>query len=522
MEQYVLTMAGWQNWLLVLIAAYLFFILFRQSTRHTGEIKSILTVTAVVLLPLLLAAALIYDGEVFDAFDGDHQLNQSEENWWIVKYVPEEGDSQLYNIVGSALILSALYILTTAMVAVISFIYFRRKKTSLLAIHKAITKWGIVLIGTFICLKIEFWAILVGMGAASIVLGFALQKMLENLFTGIALETEGTFHKNDWISVGNGETVGQVYEKNWRATKIRTIDDESITIPNGLLGAEKILNFNKPGPLHARNLYVGTSYKDPPVKVKEVLKSVLLKSAGVERFPAPMVRTIEYGDFAINYEMKFWIRDYRQHTGIEDTIMTRVWYAFNFYDILIPFPIRTVHLNKKQELEEEQEGLETSFDSRVEFLRGLDYFKSLDSKDFDFLAWNCFCRKYAPGELVVRRGDVGDALYIVREGWCEVILGQDRRPRIDVGSYFGEMGLMGGRRRTADVRAGDEGAEVIRVDKFCMDVFFNVHTDLLDHFRGLRDERKKELTLHETMEEEKALPVPVRLYRYLRDLVKPW
>lgn len=520
--EHLLNATGWSNSLVVLAAAYLFFILFRQSTRHTGEIRSILVVTAVVMLPFLVAAFFIYDGAILDALDSSNELNRSDTNWWVVKYVPEEGDPQLYNIVGSALILSALYILTTAMVAVISLIYYRRKKTSLLAIHKAITKWGIVLIGTFICLKIEFWAILVGMGAASIVLGFALQKMLENLFTGIALEMEGTFHKNDWISLGNGEAVGQVYEKNWRATKIRTIDDESITVPNRLLGAERILNYNKPGTPHARNLYVGTSYKDPPVKVKEILKSVLLKSPGVERLPVPMVRTIEYGDFAINYEMKFWIRDFGKHTGIEDAIMTRVWYAFNFYDILIPFPIRTVHFREKEELQEEQKALEGSHDSREEFLRGLHYFKTLDSKDFDFLARNSFGKTYAPGDPVVRRGDAGDALYIVSEGWCEVILGQDRKPRIEKGDYFGEMGMMGGRRRTADVRAGEEGAEVIRVDKFCMDVFFSNHADLLDHFRGLRDVRKKELTLQETMAEEEAIPILRRFIRYARDLVKPW
>jgi small-conductance mechanosensitive channel len=510
----------WIDALIVLTVVYLSMILFRQAFRIKGDMRSALLSSSLLLLPLLLVSWFVYDGAPLDVFSSGH-ANSDSANWWVLALDRESGDSVTVNLFAAGVAISALYIVSTFLIWVGSAIYFKKTKVEWLTIHKALLKWPILIVGCLICLKIDLGTILLGTSVAVIGIGLVLKETLENLFTGMSLEMEGTVRQGDWIEVGDTE-AGVVYEKNWRATKIRTLNDESVTIPNRLLGSEKIKNYNRPMTPHARNLYVGTSYNDPPVKVKEILRTILLREPEILKNPMPLVRTIAYDDFSINFEMKFWIRDYGRRTFIEDKVMTHVWYSFKFYGVQIPFPIRTVHMKEMEDLEEEDGLIEDSVRSKMEFLMGLDYFGQLVLKDFDFLARNSFRKPYASGENVVSKGEIGDALYIVAEGSCEALLPDGRRPQFAPGKYFGEMGLFTVGPRTVDVVAGADGALVLRVDKHCMDILFRTYPDLRKEIRAIRDARKKDLLPEHKVEKEEKPKLLRRVGRAAVGFFKPW
>jgi len=375
MSTYLQSQPLWIMCFFTFVGIYLSVILFKQSLKHRGEVRSAFTVAASFLMPFLLAAFYVYGGNIQDVFNNTLEINQNPNNWWILYIVPESGAPWSINILAAGITFSTLYILVSVFIVLASVFYFQRQGIEFLSIHKALLKWSVVLAGCVILLNINFWPVLLGMGAASIVLGFALKEMLENLFTGMALDMEGSFHTGDWIRVGDSETVGQVYEKNWRSTKIMTINDESITIPNRMLGAEKIVSFNKPQISFARTLSVGASYNDPPVKVKEILRTILNREPDVSEEPPPLVRTIAYDDFSINYEMKFWIKAHGKFQLISDSIMTQIWYAFKFYGIQIPFPIRTLHMNQRNHVENDDRMIEEEVASKRKFLQGLDFFQ---------------------------------------------------------------------------------------------------------------------------------------------------
>ena len=507
----------------VLFGMYLSIVLFRQSLRSRGEARSVFLVAGLLLLPPLIATYILYDGCMLSVFDPELAINQDASKWWVARVSQETGEPWFLNILAMMITFSSLYIGVTLLISLASSFYKKKKGVELLSMHRALLKWSLVLSGCVVLLNINLWPVLLGMGAASIVLGFALKEMLENLFTGMALDAEGAFHSGDWIRIGDSDTIGKVYEKNWRSTKLLTKEDESITVPNRLLGAEKILCFNKPGSLFARKLRVGTSYSDPPVKVKEVLRTILIREPRVAKDPPPEVRTIEYGDFSIVYEMKFWIRDYGEYQHINDSIMTKVWYAFQFYGIQIPFPIRTVHMKEREQLLEEESDVQRDVEGKMAFLRNLDFLnRHLLLQDFDFLARNSFLRKYFAHEHIIQKGEIGDALYLVMEGWCQVVLPDGRKRRLDAGQYFGEMGLLGARQRTADVLAGDEGATVLRIDKHCMDMLFRSHGDLIQEFEHIRDARREELPPEEPALDQARVDPLRRALQYAADFLRPW
>jgi hypothetical protein len=62
------------------------------------------------------------------------------------------------------------------------------------------------------------------------------------------------------------------------------------------------------------------------------------------KMPRVDVRTYHYGDFAITYQVKYWIKDYADVPDIQNAFFTRIWYAFSRRGIEIPFPIRSVYM----------------------------------------------------------------------------------------------------------------------------------------------------------------------------------
>lgn len=98
-------------------------------------------------------------------------------------------------------------------------------------------------------------------------------------------------------------------------------------------------------------------------------------------------------------------------------------------------------------------------------LAALPAFRSLDDEDRADLLARCERRSYAPGEAIVRRGEPGDAMYVLLEGQAEVpILDEQGRRRmtafLGAGDVFGEMALLTGEARAADVIAAGEAPAV--------------------------------------------------------------
>ncbi|MHC4945105.1 MAG: cyclic nucleotide-binding domain-containing protein [Planctomycetota bacterium] len=520
----------WGDILVILLALYLFFVFLKQAYKSEGEFKAICMITAIVVIPLLLLVHFLGQWD----FSEEAEFNRLG-NWWVapLEDIERTADGveiihkKPFNMITAGLIVCGLYIGATVLVWILSAYHLMRRRSRILTLRRVLFKLAVLLIGLIVYMKylgIDLTPLWLGMGAASIVLGIALQEPLSSLFKGVALDMEGVIHRGEWIRVGGPSGLaGKVVDKNWRTTKIMTIDDELVTIPNSVLGSEQILNYNQPQAAHVHRLNVGTSYNDPPVKVKEVLRSILIRQPLIEKYPPPVIRTINYNDFSIDYQLKFWLRDYGKNPGVRDAIMTQIWYAFKFYGIEIPFPIRTVHLKEREHLAEEEQVIDQAVGDIKGFLMTLPYFQPhLKYKDFDFLALNAFQRRYLYGEHVIHKGELGDALYIVREGWCEVILPSGERRKINPGDYFGEMGLITLQPRTADVVAGEDSATAIRLDRECMQILFKRYPDLMNEFERVRETRMEDAGLQEKELVPVKVPLATKIGRAVLDFLRPW
>ena len=299
------------------------------------------------------------------------------------------------------------------------------------------------------------------------VIGFALQDLLSNIISGLAIEIERPFKVGDFVKFNDQE--GRVLEINWRSTKVYTLHHDIVIIPNSVATKSAIINFSAPTRMHRRNVKIGLRYEAAPNRVRESLFTAVRGVEGVLTDPPPYVQLAAYADFSINYVVYFFNTDMPQRETIQNRVMTRIWYQLRRDGLSIPFPIRDINMRHVTAEDDEKESSRLLAE-KIGLLRNVPFFDPLSDKEVNTLARRLRTEFYAEGESIIRQGQPGSSFYIITDGRVSVrIREREGGPEHEVTSlethnFFGEMSLMTGEQRTATVLAMRD-TELCVIDK---------------------------------------------------------
>jgi small-conductance mechanosensitive channel/CRP-like cAMP-binding protein len=311
---------------------------------------------------------------------------------------------------------------------------------------------------------IELTPFLATSAVVGAVVGLALQDTLGNLFAGIALHTEGPFRVGDWVKVG--ETEGRVVQVSWRGVRLTTWSGDGVTIPNNEVSRRSVLNYSQPAAPHSRTVQVGVSYATPPNKVLGVLADMLPQVPGLLPEPAPRVRLVAYRESAMEYEVRYYVRAYEDYRSVESEIYRLIWYHFGRHGIEIPYPVRSVHLQRRPG--RSVAVVETPAQRLERALRGIDLFRALSEEELQVALRNFRHLHYSAGERILEEGSPGDSFFLVDQGVVVVSKLVAGLPRLVAelgeGQFFGEMALLTGEARSATVTAKTD-IDLYTIDK---------------------------------------------------------
>ncbi|HYO99427.1 MAG TPA: mechanosensitive ion channel family protein [Pyrinomonadaceae bacterium] len=319
-------------------------------------------------------------------------------------------------------------------------------------------------------------ALLSGSALLGVILGLALQDTLGNLFSGISLHADKPFEVGDVITVG--KYMGVVESVTWRAAKIRTFTNHVVLVSNSQIAKEAIEVCPTDNP-NARLVFFNALYRHSPARVIEVVRAAIRDAQNVRLKPEPIVRVRNLGDFAVDYEVKYWLENYALHNDTDALIRQRIWYAFKRAGLSFAFPTQTLYIERPKA----SDGLAADGATLAGRLSATGIFAPLNAEELSRLACDSRSHTYAPGETIIRAGDKGDSMFVVHHGHVAVQISDNGEARtvatLGEGDFFGEMALFTGEPRSAHVVAADE-TEVLEIGHEAMKHIFDTNPCLAE------------------------------------------
>ncbi len=346
----------------------------------------------------------------------------------------------------------------------------RWKRGSFPAAFKNIITAVVIVVTALILLKeildINVTSLIATTTVLTATIGLAFQSTLANMLAGLNIHLEKPLKQGDWISAGGHE--GRVMDITLRSTRIMTIDHNEVFIPNSKVLSEAVVNYSLPSTLQVRKLSVGVSYSIAPNKVKQAVMDIFASAPEVGTYPEPSVRVTHYGDFSIQYELRYTINDFARHIDIEAELMNLIWYRFKRSGIEIPLPVRNINMTQVTP-ESCQAGKEQVAGELVRLMEKVEILTPLSKAELAGLVKQVRVETYAAGEIPIRQGDQGDSFYLIKSGRVDVAVAKASGETAIVatlgpGTFFGEMSLLTGAARAASIQV-KEDAEFIVIDK---------------------------------------------------------
>ena len=205
---------------------------------------------------------------------------------------------------------------------------------------------GIVwFMGIYLALQevgIELLGIIASLAVFSLIIGLAVQQTLGNMLNSFMLAVDQPFEVGDRIEVEG--VIGTVMSVGILSTKVLTLTEELVVIPNNRLVDSTITNFARGGGdgMGSRltlTLDIGVDYDERSAHVKQVIMDVAKKCPHVEQDPPPRVLLRQLGNFSKDYRLYVWLADYGEEFIATDWILREVDIAFGREGISIPYPV---------------------------------------------------------------------------------------------------------------------------------------------------------------------------------------
>ena len=177
--------------------------------------------------------------------------------------------------------------------------------------------------------------------AATLAIGFAMQEVIRNFVSGVLIFTDKPFRIGDWIEWD--DNAGIVEDISMRVTRVRTFDNELLTVPNSNLTDEVVKNPVDADTLRLKFVF-GIGYGDDIEKATEIIVEEAERNEEILEDPEPSVRLIELGDSSVGLQSRIWIGDPSRgdFTKTRGEYVKAVKQRFDEEGIDIPYPNRTI------------------------------------------------------------------------------------------------------------------------------------------------------------------------------------
>lgn len=326
-------------------------------------------------------------------------------------------------------------------------------------------------------------------------LAFSAGETLGNLWAGVSLQIENTLRIGDWVRID--DRVGQVVSIRWRSMAIATASNETIVVPNSMLMKDRIIVLGRSGEvpaLYRRSVPFRLDYDHAPARVVQVITEALRRCeiTNVATAPPPFCICHAFEDDGVVYRAVYHLIDIGAILTTDSDVLVAVYAALAREGMAIPYPQQVVELKRRSPAGEAR----TEQASRVAVISQLELFRMLTEEERASVAGGLRRLPYASGDIVFRKGESADSLYILANGSMRV-MDEDAQGRrtplaeLRAPDCFGEMGLLTGQPRGATVIASEDSL-CYRLNKSTFDATLKARPEIAEGLAQLLARRQAE------------------------------
>lgn len=211
-----------------------------------------------------------------------------------------------------------------------------------------IVKYVIWLLGITIVISslgFQVTVVIASVSALLVGIGFGLQNIFNDFFSGIIILLDGSIKVDDVVEVEG--VVGRILDIGLRVSKVLTRDNVVIIVPNSMFTGEKVINWTHNEDVTRFHVNVGVAYGSDVRLVERILLEVADRSNQIVRSPKPFVRFNDFGNSSLDFQLYFWTANDFLVENIISDLRFDIDEQFRKNNVVIPFPQRDLHLKTK-------------------------------------------------------------------------------------------------------------------------------------------------------------------------------
>ncbi len=336
-----------------------------------------------------------------------------------------------------------------------------------------------LVVGATAFLAVEGYSItgvLVSTGVVAAVVALALQNTLSDFFSGIALSIEQPIRVGDWVKLEDG-TIAQVVDITWRAVWLTSWANTRVVVPNSRFAGQPFENLNEPTGVFAPWYEVRIPADVPPAYALMLLREAVLRCKHVLPSPAPVVRLADATTVPYTYLVWVHFANYPSMFRGREEIFREIDTALRGVDVEPAPDIAELRTRRSRMAEVAPPTLAAA-------LRSMEVLSGLDDVQIQTLAQSSRYVDIEAGQVLLREGEVADAMYAIVAGILDAsVTGPGRQSlvseRLPAGQAVGQISLITGEPSAITVTAATD-ATLVRIG-------LDALKDILAHNPDLKD-----------------------------------
>jgi small-conductance mechanosensitive channel len=341
--------------------------------------------------------------------------------------------------------------------------------------------------------------IITASGATAVILGLALQAVIQDLFSGLSVNFDGSYEIGDWLTIYSDQldapAYGRVTSITWRATFVTREDGVQMMMPNHLMTTQPVTNHSRPGGPKRLSVQVEVEIRVPSNRVIDMLLGEAFKAVrqhGLARMPEPDVLINRLDADAVYYEVRFYY-----YPNLISPAVARSTVQKALHDVIwlneLPLPVTQIEMTEPPNL-----AFTLGEQEMRDALKEAELFANvLNPEQFELLAQHSKTIELPRGTVLMKQGDPPSSMFIIMEGAASVsVTGKDGEVNevaiSATGDVAGEMSLMTGANRNATVSALSR-MRVLEIRKEAIEALLKMSPELLERFGRILAKRQHEL-----------------------------